>query len=220
MRKLVGNPAIAVAYTRGDEAARALQTAAIDAWQAKRCMRVAAWASDDGDPLLGAAHPGLEEALHAVRTHAAGIFVVHAPDDVLGPLAPSVVAAALQLGALVRSTAPMVSLATRLKRGVTMRAVVADLRAKGRRFGIVPFGFRVVRCSLVEDEAEQRVIGQARALRARGVSYRAIAEALTLAGFRSRGGKPFVHHQVQRMLDRNPVAVVGGRRDTPAPDDA
>ncbi len=67
--------------------------------------------------------------------------------------------------------------------------------------GDAPYGFRVdvdgVR--IVEEPAEQAVLEQARALRAAGLSLRAVAGELTRRGFRSRAGKPFVATQVARM---------------------
>jgi site-specific DNA recombinase len=67
--------------------------------------------------------------------------------------------------------------------------------------GGAPYGFRVADdgVRLVEDEAEQLVLEQARALRNAGLSLRAISGELTRLGFRSRAGKHFVATQVARM---------------------
>lgn len=67
--------------------------------------------------------------------------------------------------------------------------------------GDIPFGFSVspdgVR--LVDNEAEQAVLAQARSLRDAGLSLRAVAGELTRRGFRSRVGKVFAATQIARM---------------------
>ena len=54
--------------------------------------------------------------------------------------------------------------------------------------------------ALVEVEAEQAVIGEARALRAAGLSLRAAAAELARRGFLARAGRPFAAEQVRRMV--------------------
>lgn len=53
-----------------------------------------------------------------------------------------------------------------------------------------------------EDPAEQGVIAVVRDLRASGLSQRAIVRELALRGVVSRGGRPLVLSQVQRLLPR------------------
>jgi DNA invertase Pin-like site-specific DNA recombinase len=68
--------------------------------------------------------------------------------------------------------------------------------------GDVPYGFRVdadgVR--LVANEGEQAVLVQARALRAAGLSLRAVAAELDRAGLKSRSGRTFAAPQIARMV--------------------
>lgn len=73
---------------------------------------------------------------------------------------------------------------------------------KGERVGAVPYGFAVAAdgVALVEVEAEQAVIGEARTLRAAGLSLRAVAAELTRRGFLARKGRPFAAEQVRRMV--------------------
>jgi hypothetical protein len=52
--------------------------------------------------------------------------------------------------------------------------------------GPVPFGFDLVDGALVANEHEQRILVEARALRAEGLSLRAIAAELAQAGYVAR----------------------------------
>jgi DNA invertase Pin-like site-specific DNA recombinase len=66
--------------------------------------------------------------------------------------------------------------------------------------GEAPFGWRVDGGRLEAVDAEQRVIAEARRLRAAGLSLRAVARELDAAGLRSRTGRAFAAVQVQRMV--------------------
>jgi site-specific DNA recombinase len=66
--------------------------------------------------------------------------------------------------------------------------------------GETPYGYAVQDGRLVELDAEQAVLRQARELRAAGLSLRAIAAELDRAGLRARNGKVFAASQVQRMM--------------------
>jgi len=67
--------------------------------------------------------------------------------------------------------------------------------------GEAPYGFRVSDdgIHLIEDEAEQAILEQARAMRRAGLSLRQVAGELTRLGVRTRVSKPFVAVQVARM---------------------
>lgn len=68
--------------------------------------------------------------------------------------------------------------------------------------GIPPYGFRVAEngIHLVEVEAEQAVLVEARQLRAAGLSLRAVARELDARGLRSRVGRPFSAAQIRGMV--------------------
>ena len=66
--------------------------------------------------------------------------------------------------------------------------------------GEAPYGFAVEGERVVEVEAEQAVVREARRLRAEGLSLRAVARELDAAGLRSRTARPFAAVQIQRML--------------------
>jgi site-specific DNA recombinase len=83
------------------------------------------------------------------------------------------------------------------------KAGMARKREKGERLGMVPYGKRLAAngVHLLENPAEQAVIATVRELRASGLSYRAIAEALNRRGMMNRAGGRFLATQVVRMLD-------------------
>ena len=66
--------------------------------------------------------------------------------------------------------------------------------------GEAPYGFLVEAGMLVEVEAEQAAIREARRLRAAGLSLRAIAAELDRAGIRARSGKVFAASQMARVV--------------------
>jgi DNA invertase Pin-like site-specific DNA recombinase len=68
--------------------------------------------------------------------------------------------------------------------------------------GDVPYGYRLddAGVRLVERPCEQAVLAEVRALRAEGLSLRAIAAVLDRNSLRSRAGRPFDPGQIRRML--------------------
>jgi DNA invertase Pin-like site-specific DNA recombinase len=83
------------------------------------------------------------------------------------------------------------------------KAGLARKREKGERLGMVPYGKRLAadRVHLLDHPTEQAVIVTVRALRASGLSYRAIAAELNRRGLTNRVGGRFTHTQVVRILD-------------------
>ena len=83
------------------------------------------------------------------------------------------------------------------------KAGMARKREKGERLGMVPYSWQLAadRVHLIDHAPEQAVIVTVRALRASGLSYRAIAEALNRRGLVNRAGGRFNHTQVVRMLE-------------------
>ncbi len=75
-------------------------------------------------------------------------------------------------------------------------------KGKGERVGAVPYGFDLSDdgVTLVENDAEQAVIHQARELKASGLSLRAIAAELNKRGFNARNGSVFQANQIARMV--------------------
>jgi len=77
--------------------------------------------------------------------------------------------------------------------GEKTRDALARLREEGRRYTrVLPYGWTAdAEGRLVEVEAEQETIRRAVALRAAGLSLRAVAAALAAEGRFARNGKPF-----------------------------
>ena len=210
----------AVAYLRvstdeqhlGPEA----QRAAIEAWATREGVTVVAWHTDAG--VSGAAEiarrPGLVAAIAALREHGAGVLIVAKRDR----LARDVMAAAMiermsaDAGARVVSAAgegtdasdPSAMLMRRLvdafaeyERAMIAARTSAALqvkRTRGESTGEAPYGWQTGEGGrLVPNATEQAVIARVRALRASGLSMRAIVAALTAEGVQTRsGGAPNV----------------------------
>jgi len=82
--------------------------------------------------------------------------------------------------------------------GERTRDAMRHMKAKGARFGNVPFGFRIAedRATLVEDAEEQAVLTKLRELRAVGYTLCQIAEELNAQGFRTRRGSLWRHQYI------------------------
>lgn len=220
------SPRTAVAYLRVSTDEQHLgpdaQRAAITAWAAREGVSVVAWCCDAG--VSGAAaiadRPELLAALAALREHGAGVLAVAKRDR----LARDVMAAAMidrmvvDAGARVVSAAGegtdsddpsavlmrrMVDAFAEYERALIAartRAALAVKRSRGEATSHAPFGFRAVDGVLVADEAEQAVIAQVRAARARGMTVRAICDELRAAGIVSRKGKPLAVSAVGELV--------------------
>lgn len=68
--------------------------------------------------------------------------------------------------------------------------------------GGTPYGYRLADdgTRLIPFPDEQRVVTEAKRLRALGLSLREVADRLRRRGMRSRSGRPFVHTQIRRMV--------------------
>lgn len=220
------SPRTAVAYLRVSTDEQHLgpdaQRAAITAWATREGVSVVAWCCDAG--VSGAAaiadRPELLAALAALREHGAGVLAVAKRDR----LARDVMAAAMidrmvvDAGARVVSAAGegtdsddpsavlmrrMVDAFAEYERALIAartRAALAVKRSRGEATSHAPFGFRAVDGVLVADEAEQAVIAQVRAARARGMTVRAICDELRAAGIVSRKGKPLAVSAVGELV--------------------
>lgn len=210
---------LAVAYLRvstdeqhlGPEA----QRAAVLSWAERTGTTIVAWHTDTG--VSGAAEigkrPALLAALADLPAHGAAVLVVAKRDR----LARDVMAAAMvermaaDAGARVLSAAGegtegddpsavlmrrMVDAFAEYERAVIAartRAALSVKRTRGECVGEAPYGWQADAGRLVPDPLEQAVIARVRALRASGLSIRAIAAALASEGVSTRsGGAPNV----------------------------
>lgn len=104
-------------------------------------------------------------------------------------------------GRLVLNVLASVSQWEREAVGERTSAALAHKAAKGGQIGHdAPYGWAYRGGQLVARVAEAEVIATAKAMRAEGLSIRAVAKALAAKGFTSRSGGGFAPIQVQRML--------------------
>jgi site-specific DNA recombinase len=82
-------------------------------------------------------------------------------------------------------------------------AALHHKRSKGERTGDVPFGWRDEAGTLVAIPEEQAILGRIKDCRAAGLSYRAIAEALTADGVATKKGRgAWNHNTIAGILKR------------------
>ena len=227
-RKRFGNPFQAVGYLRVSTDEQALgpeaQRATVQAWAAREGVAIVAWHLDDG--VSGAApleaRRGLAAALGDLRARDAGLLVVQKRDR----LARDVVVAAMVERAVRGAGARVISAdgtgngdtpadafmrtvidgAAAYERALIRQRTREALRAKkvrGERVGGIPYGFRLGAdgVHLVRNDEEQRIIAEAWALRAAGLTLAQVRESLAARGMVNRKGRPFslpaLHHMVK-----------------------
>ena len=85
--------------------------------------------------------------------------------------------------------------------GERTSAAMQHKASKGELVGAIPYGYALAEdgIALVQVEAERMVLTEARALRAAGLSLRAVAKRLSEMGFSARNGRQFASEQVRRM---------------------
>jgi DNA invertase Pin-like site-specific DNA recombinase len=220
-----GSPALAVGYVRvstdRQELGPEAQRAALEAWAGAHGVTIVAWHCDAG--VSGGAdladRPELGAALGALRAHGAGVLAVARRDRLARDVA---VAAAIeravsQCGARVVSAdgagngdspadgflRTILDAAAAYERELIRartRAALRAKRARGERAGEVPYGFTADATGRLAPHAgEQAVIRQVHALRAAGLSLRAVVTELARAGLVSRAGKPLALTQIARI---------------------
>ena len=213
-RTAATDPRVAVAYLRASTDDQHLspdaQRAAIVAWAAREGVTVVSWHVDRG--VSGAAdladRPALADALGALRAHAAGLLVVAKRDRLARDvyLAAAIDRAVASSGSRVVSAdgaangdtpadafmRSILDAAAQYERAMIAARTRAALRvkiARGESTGEAPYGWRAdADGKLVPDVAEQAVVARVCALRASGLSIRAIVAALTAEGVRTRSG--------------------------------
>jgi DNA invertase Pin-like site-specific DNA recombinase len=108
-------------------------------------------------------------------------------------------------GVLMRQICDSFSQYERALIGVRTKAALKAKRAKGERAGNVPYGFRLAddddqRQRLEHDPDERRVLGLVHQLRADGLTLRAVADRLNVAGITTRRGTPWRHQYVAGLV--------------------
>jgi len=221
-----GDSKVAVGYVRVSTDEQSLgpdaQRAAIEKWAQARGVRVAAIFEDHG--VSGGApaekRPGLLGALAGLREHGAGLLVAAKRDRIARDvvIAAMVEQAACRAGATLttvdvtnESAGPegqlmrgIVDLFAAHERGVIRARTCAALavkRSRGERIGQVPYGYALAAdgVHLTENPAEQAIIVQIRALRAAGLSLRAVTAECARRGILSRAGRSLALTQIARI---------------------
>lgn len=201
------------------------QRAALEAWAAREGAELVAVFEDLG--VSGAAaldrRPGLMAAVDALEAHGAAVLVVAKRDR----LARDTMTAAMVERLAERAGAAIVSVdgtgngdspeAMLMRRMIDAfaeyerqiirartRAALAVKAARGERIGEVPFGYRVAEDGrmLERDDTEGEIVAAVLELRAAGMSFRGIAEALERRGFKTRKGTPIAPTQIVRIVKR------------------
>lgn len=209
------DPRAVVAYVRVSTVEQDLgpeaQRAAIHAWADAQGLRVVSWHEDrlSGSTPV-ADRPGFLAALEALRVSGAGLLAIAKRDRLARGVAVAVVAEELvrEAGARVvtadgiadgdrpedafmRTIQDAVAQLERARIAQRTRSALAVKRARGERIsGRIPYGYRLAAdgVRLEPEPAEQTVVGEIRALRASGLSLRAIGAALLARGLRPRTG--------------------------------
>ena len=217
-----------VAYLRVSLAVQAEKGVSLDAQRAKVAAYAELYDLDIVEVIVDAGvsaktldRPGLGKALSMLRTGKAEALLVVKLDRLtrsvrdLGELvdkhfAPgksALLSVGEQIdtrsaaGRLVLNVLASVSQWEREAIGERTSAAMQHMQACGEYTGgEAPYGSTVVAGVLSDVAAEQAVIAQARALRAGGLSLRAVAAELDRAGLRARTGKVFAASQVARLV--------------------
>ncbi len=221
-----GDPKLAVAYVRASTEEQRLgpeaQRATIESWAARESVRIVSWHVDQG--VSGGSdlndRPNLIAALGELRAAKAGVLVIAKRDRLARDVAVAVAVdrAVVSSGGRVVSAdgvangvgaaddflRAILDAAAQYERALIRgrtKAALAAKRARGERIGTVPFGFRLAAdgVTLIEDTSEQRTLFAARALRAKGLTLRAVTCELAARGFVSRSGKPIPLARVHKM---------------------
>lgn len=196
------------------------QAARIRAYCDEQGFTVAEILIDDG--VSGGKRARFERIRVALRRHRAGVLVVYHLDrfarDLAGGLdtLDTFSKKGVELHVVGRgrieaesasgflSTSVELLMAEHYRKAVSekTRDALARLRSQGRRYSnIVPYGYAATEDGLLRaNRAEQEVIGVMAELRAAGLTYKSVAEALTGRGLLARSGKPFAASTVHRIL--------------------
>lgn len=235
-RKVVGDPKKAIGYIRTSTSDQDLspgaQRSQIDRWCKAHDAELVEVVLDRG--VSGSApidkRPGLMDALNALRNHGAGILIVAKRDRLARDI---VIAAAIQRlaqrhGAVIQSadsagngTTPeaelmrgLIDLFAQYERACICsrtKAAAAQKKARGERWGSVPFGFLVGPDgkTLRINQVEQDTIDRIRALRDANVSLRTIVQTLNRDSIPCRGSRWHLT-TVARILTRLSQALSAG----------
>ncbi len=222
-------PTRTVAYVRVSTEKQADKGVSLEAQQAKIRAYAELYGLDLADVIVDAGlsaktleRPGLFRALGMIKAGEADALLVVKLDRLtrsvrdLGtlvedyfadPEGPALLSVSEQIdtrtaaGRLVLNVLGAVSQWEREAIGERTSAAMRHMADQGAYTGRnAPFGYRLEGKCLTEHEDEQAVIREAGALRASGLSLRAVAARLHSMGYRTRTGRTFAPIQVRRMV--------------------
>lgn len=224
------DPTVAVAYRRTSTADQtnglSAQRDAIERYAHARGLRIASWHEDAGVSGGKPAYerPGFAALLGAMKAVGAGVLLVAKRDRLARDVVEAAMAARLveKIGARVVSTdgvshedtpegrlmRTMIDAFAEFERALIRartKAALAARRVRGLRFSRhAPYGFAYERGRMVAVPTEAATLRRMKALRQRGLTYRAIGEKLMKEGRRPRDAKrwsiPVVRTQILRAM--------------------
>lgn len=89
--------------------------------------------------------------------------------------------------------------------GERTRMALSHKKAKGEKYGPVPFGFAEVEGRLVEVRKEAQAVAEIVRMRQRGLAYRDIADRLNADGVASKRGGKWYASTVRYVVNRQPA---------------
>jgi DNA invertase Pin-like site-specific DNA recombinase len=212
---------VSTAEQANEGASLAAQEAKVRAYAALYDLDLVAVEVDAGFSAKSLRRPALQRALAALKRGEADAIVVVKLDrltrsvrdladllDMFSDGKRSLLSVSEQIdtrsaaGRLVLNLLTSVAAWEREACGERVAAVKEHQAAQGRYLGgSTPFGYAVgADGELVAVEDEQRIIREARALRASGLALRAVSSTLAERGIVSRSGRPFAPSAVAAML--------------------
>lgn len=223
------DPTRAIAYLRVSTSALQqelgieAQRQAIEAWATREGVEVVAvYAEEISGGAALEKRAVLLEAIGALRTHRAGLLVVQRLDRFSrDPLSAAMAELEIsRVGArvvcadgvgngndpasqLMRDVGLGVARFERAMIAARTKAALAVKRTRGESTGTAPYGWRVAEDgkTLARDDHEQRVLAAVRALRERGLSFRAVRAEATRLGLVGRSGSAFTLQAVFNMTE-------------------
>jgi site-specific DNA recombinase len=89
--------------------------------------------------------------------------------------------------------------------GERTKAAMAHMKAKGQKYGPVPFGYTEVEGRLVEVRREAQAVAEIVRMRQRGIAYRDIADRMNADGIASKRGGKWYASTVRYVVNRQPA---------------
>lgn len=86
--------------------------------------------------------------------------------------------------------------------GERTKAALAHLKAKGEKYGPVPFGYQEIEGRLVEVRKEARIVAEIARMRGRGAAFKKIADHLNNEGIEGKRGGKWHASTVRYVLQR------------------